>query len=130
MEQHGCWIDNGDRFICSQCGYECDDPKKLFCGPNVCPGCGSSGLRSEFENVEETKKKMIVYVIETSRTGYDNGILPVGYTSLEAAQNYIMNRDDEPVQITPMCYKATKFTPGLWKEYMYYDIHKIEVRDG
>lgn len=70
---------------------------------------------------------MIVYVIETSRTGYDNGILPVGYTSLEAAQDYIMSRDDDPVQITPMAYKATKFTPGLWKEYMYYDIHKVEI---
>lgn len=118
------WKDNIDSYKCSNCGWECSNPNKSPCGPDRCPICSA---RMDIDGEKESKKKMIVYVIETSRAGYDNGILPVGYTSLEAAQDYIMSRDDDPIQITPMEYKATEFLPGLWKEYMYYSIHKIEI---
>lgn len=36
----GHWIDNADSYICSNCGYETNNPSKQVCGPNRCICCG------------------------------------------------------------------------------------------
>lgn len=33
------WKDNADSYLCSACGYECNNPNKLPGGPNECPKC-------------------------------------------------------------------------------------------
>lgn len=33
------WKDNADSYLCSACGYECDNPNKLPDGPGECPRC-------------------------------------------------------------------------------------------
>lgn len=33
------WKDNADSYVCSACGYECNNPNKLPGGPNECPEC-------------------------------------------------------------------------------------------
>lgn len=33
------WIDNADSYICSACGYECNNPNKGIYGAGVCPQC-------------------------------------------------------------------------------------------
>lgn len=33
------WIDNADSYICSQCGYECNNPNNERYGAAVCPRC-------------------------------------------------------------------------------------------
>lgn len=33
------WIDNADSYICSACGYECNNPNKEKYGAGVCPKC-------------------------------------------------------------------------------------------
>ena len=35
------WIDNADSYICSICGYECNNPNKYKYGADVCPNCGT-----------------------------------------------------------------------------------------
>ena len=35
------WIDNADSYICSACGYECNNPNKEKYGAGVCPVCGA-----------------------------------------------------------------------------------------
>ena len=35
------WIDNADSYICSICGYECNNPNKEKYGADVCPNCGT-----------------------------------------------------------------------------------------
>ena len=35
------WIDNADSYICSACGYECNNPNKEKYGADVCPNCGT-----------------------------------------------------------------------------------------
>ena len=35
------WIDNADSYICSICGYECNNPNKEKYGADVCPNCGA-----------------------------------------------------------------------------------------
>ena len=35
------WIDNADSYICSSCGYECNNPNKEKYGAGVCPKCGA-----------------------------------------------------------------------------------------
>ena len=35
------WIDNADSYICSICGYECNNPTKEKYGADVCPNCGA-----------------------------------------------------------------------------------------
>lgn len=33
------WKDNADSYLCSACGYECNNPNKLPGGPGECPRC-------------------------------------------------------------------------------------------
>lgn len=33
------WKDNADSYVCSACGYECNNPNKLPGGPGECPRC-------------------------------------------------------------------------------------------
>lgn len=35
------WINNADSYICSACGYECNNPNKEKYGSKVCPCCNS-----------------------------------------------------------------------------------------
>ena len=35
------WIDNADSYICSICGYECNNPNKEKYGTDICPNCGT-----------------------------------------------------------------------------------------
>ena len=35
------WIDNADSYICSICGYECNNPNKEKYRADVCPNCGA-----------------------------------------------------------------------------------------
>lgn len=35
------WIDNGDSYICSYCGYEINNPNKGEYGPLKCENCFS-----------------------------------------------------------------------------------------
>lgn len=35
------WIDNADSYICSICGYECNNPNKEKYETDVCPNCGT-----------------------------------------------------------------------------------------
>lgn len=36
----GRWIDNCDSYLCSNCGYETDNPNRNPCGAGKCPNCG------------------------------------------------------------------------------------------
>ena len=35
------WKDNADSYICSNCGFECNNPNKLPYGPSRCPKCNA-----------------------------------------------------------------------------------------
>lgn len=35
------WLDNIDSYICSNCGYECNNPNKNKNGSGTCPSCGA-----------------------------------------------------------------------------------------
>ena len=35
------WLDNADSYICSNCGYECNNPNKNKYGSGTCPNCGA-----------------------------------------------------------------------------------------
>lgn len=39
MNRLAHWIDNADSYICSRCGYECNNPNNERYGASVCPRC-------------------------------------------------------------------------------------------
>ena len=37
--KRGLWKDNCDSYVCSNCGYETDNPNRNPCGSKRCPRC-------------------------------------------------------------------------------------------
>ena len=48
------WIDNADSYICSICGYECNNPNKEKYGADVCPNCRAR-MDEEAQNERQGK---------------------------------------------------------------------------
>lgn len=58
------WIDNADSYICSACGYECNNPNKLQNGPGRCPICNT------IMYVEPERKIGFVFAMEEEAEPY------------------------------------------------------------
>nr|DAI23081.1 MAG TPA: DNA-directed RNA polymerase [Caudoviricetes sp.] len=65
------WIDNADSYICSICGYECNNPNKEKYGADVCPNCGEKMGGNRMD--EYIKRKEIRKAYEKLARSYMHG---------------------------------------------------------
>lgn len=50
------WIDNADSYICSECGFETDNPNKQSCGAGKCSRCGANmDVKTKLVNILSVK---------------------------------------------------------------------------
>ena len=68
------WKDNADSYVCSACGYECNNPHTLPGGPNECPECHAKMYPKQHKSLggAGTNEHPVV-------TQYTSDAAPLGY---------------------------------------------------